>query len=455
MKIKEHGNAFKDETGMSSVESIQRDDLYETLQYISNTIGLPMKSEKSDNGKIVRYGIEDLLLGSCAKSTDGMFGKKYKMNDIDMAIDESVYSYDEFVSRVVQKIGSDCVGQLMKGMGVIPTKFPIRGDAVNGYVQVDFIIGNPELLLFTYQSPDYIMKSSSYSGAYRNILLFSLLQNMRRQVRDDNTQEIIALVGPSLLLNKGIIMQWRHFPLRKDGNGRVKTMKSISRDEFKKLYPKEIGNETEMILSKPKDILNYIFPKASVTVEDIDSFEGLRDQIIKNLPDQAENIFNRLIANLQSRDMEIPPGLIVESVAKLEGSILLNEVRKYSLAMVTESVAKPGKFEEFRNKCIELINEHKKIDHFTKPKINADVIPQDGYYYLINKCAMTDDWQKISSYKDTTNDAFVNNLCEFYKEFVSLITSDVFFFVVDHYKLKITPESFIIGLIDLEYLDEN
>lgn len=456
MKLNEGGQAFKDNEGNILTRSISRSDLKPTLIYISQKIGIPMKSEINKAGKIQRYGLEDLLLGSAAKSKSGIYGKKETMGDIDIAVDEKNYNFDEFLSKIVQKLGSENVGKPMKGMGIIPTMIPIGGDESGklGYTQVDFMIGNPRLLTFTYKSPDIAGGQSKYNGIYRNILMSSLLQNMRRQVRDSETKEIIALVGPSLLLNRGIVTQWRHFPLRKDGTGRLTTMKAISREEFDELYPEHKGKEKEMTLSGPEDIIEFIFPGANLKSEDIDSFEELRDLIIIHKVDHAENIFNRFISMLESRGLDVPSGLVVESLAKIESVNVLQEVRKHSMNMVIESIVKPKTFEDFRKSCISLINNHKKEDHFTKPKVTADTFPQDGYYYLIKKCGMDLEWKKIGNRGNTEYDHHVNNLEYFYKELCNLIHSTNFFFVCDHYDLKITPESFINGLVDLEPIDE-
>ena len=137
----------------------------------------------------------------------------------------------------------------MPGLGTIPTRVPIAGIESKGFVQVDFMLGNPKLLTFTYNSPDP-ESMSKFKGAYRNILMASVLQNMRRQVRDPETQEIIALVGPSLLLNKGVVQQWRHFAMRKDGAGRVKNMKAMSRGDFDAQYPEHKGKP-------PREARNY------------------------------------------------------------------------------------------------------------------------------------------------------------------------------------------------------
>ena len=260
------GNAFPEASGISKSE------IEATLKYISPIVGIPYASKTDAKGKILKYGLEDSTMGSAGKTNAGTFGKKDMVGDIDIAVDEKEYEFDALVSRLVQKLGPENVAKPMKGLGTIPTKMPIGGNESKGFVQVDFMLGNPKLLTFTYSSPDP-ESMSKFKGVYRNILMATVLQNMRRQVRDPETQEIIALVGPSLLINKGIVQQWRHFPLRKDGKGRLKTMKAISRDEFDGQYPDQKGKEKEMTLDGPEDIVDFLFPNANAKPADLDSYE--------------------------------------------------------------------------------------------------------------------------------------------------------------------------------------
>ena len=430
---------------------ISSSDIEATLRYISPIVGIPYSTERNEKGKVIRPGLEDLTLGSAAKTNAGAFGKKETVGDIDIAVDDSKYEFDQLVSRLVQRLGPKNVGRPMSGMGVIPTKVPVAGDESKGYVQVDFMLGKTDLLKFTYHAPDP-ESYSEYKGTYRNILMSAILQNMRRQVRDQESKEIIALIGPSLLLNKGVVQQWRHFPKRKDDTGRLSTMRAIGRGEFNELYPEHAGKEKEMILDNPQEIVNFLFPGSNATLEDLDSYERLRDLIIKHKPDQAEDIFNRFAASLTKQGLEVPTGLVVESIAKVERNRVLKEVREVSLNMVSESIVKQKNFEDFRARCLESLPSYVQADHFTKPKANADLMPLDGLNYMINKTGLLRDWDEVNK-KDYGTDYHhrVNNLSRFYTDLIEMMGPEHFFFVSEHYGLKVTPESFLASLIEMEY----
>lgn len=431
-------------------DPIDRADIEPTLKFLSPLVGIPFLSEHDKKGNITRYGLEDLTLGSAGKSLNGQFGKKDLVGDIDIAVDENKYNYDKFLSRLVEKLGPENIGKPISGMRIIPTKILVGGIG-DKYVQVDFMFGKPELLKWTFNSPDP-SSSSEYKGSYRNILLTSLIQNMRRQIRDPQTQEIIALVGPSFLRDRGIVQQWRHFPTRKDGNGRTKTMKAINRKQFSEMYPEHVGKEKEFVLEKPQEIIEFLFPKANLKANDLDSYEKVRDAIISYQTEQAENIFNRFSSNLQREGLDIPPGLIVENVTKLETVKVLKEARTASLELISESIVKRTNFEDFRVKCLGLLNELKCLDHFNSPKINADLIPNDGLNYLVNKSGLLRDWNQLNQRDFGTNYHHkVAALESFYQDLLEMMGPEQFFHVTEHYGLKITPESFMASLLEMEY----
>lgn len=439
------GNAFPEASG------IKKSDIEPTLKYISPIVGIPYASKKDKKGNITTYGLEDSTLGSAGKTNAGTFGKKDMVGDIDIAVDGEKYEFDALVSRLMQKLGPENVGKPMKGLSTIPTKIPVAGDEANGFVQVDFMLGNPKLLTFTYSAPDP-ESMSKYKGVYRNILMATILQSMRRQVRDEETKEILALVGPSFLVNKGVVQQWRHFPLRKDGKGRLKSMKAIGRGEFDKQYPDHKGKEKEFMLDSPEDIVNFVFPGANAKPADLDSFEKLRDLVIKYKSEQSEEIFNRFARSIQNQKLPVPDGLIIETIAIVSAAKVLHETRSVSMAMVAESVVNRKNFEDFRSKCSQLLTDSRQVDHFTRPKATADLIPQAGFQYIMKKSGLMDDWNTVNEADYANNyNHMTNDFSGFYGDVCELMREEDFFFVSEHYKLKVTPESFVAGLLDMEY----
>jgi len=440
-------------TFKENTSSIAGNDIEPTLRYLSPIVGIAYESVVDKAGKIIKYGLEDSTLGTSSKSNNGSLGRHATIGDIDVVIDESKYDSDKFIARLVKKLGPENIGKPANGGITIPTKIPVGGVDGANLVEVDFIIGNPELLKFTHHSPDP-ENLSEYNGIARNEMMRSILQDSRRQVRDPETKEIMALVGPSYFLDKGFIQEWRHFPMKGDGSGRQSVNRPISRQEFAETYPNHVGKEKELMLSKPREMMDYMFPNANTKIEEYDSFESIRDLVIEHKPENAESIFNLFVQGMHRKGQPVPQGLVVESRQMVEKSRVLTEVRNISMNRVMESVVKRGKFEDFRKSCLEMMVSNRQLDHFTKPKITADKMPLEGMTYLINKCGLMNEWNDLNKKDYGTNYHHkVSDFGAFYEDLCELIGEENFFFVSEHYNLKITPDSFCNSLIEMEYED--
>lgn len=426
-------------------------DIEPTLRHLAPIVGIAYESVRDKNGKITKYGLEDSTLGTSSKSNAGDFGRHDTIGDIDIVIDESKYDSDKFISRLVKKLGPENIGKPVNGGITIPTKVPVGGVEGANLVEVDFVIGNPELLKFTHHSPDP-ENLSEYNGIARNEMMRAILQDSRRQVRDPETKEIMALVGPSYFLDKGFIQEWRHFPMKEDGSGRQSVNRPISRGEFAETYPDHVGKEKELMLTSPKDMMEHMFPKANTKIEEYDSFESIRDLVIEHKPDRAESIFNLFAQGMHRKGQTIPAGLVVESRQMAEKAKVLTEVRQVSMNRVMESVAKRGTFEDFRKSCLDTMTSSRQLDHFTKPNASADKMPMEGMTYLINKCGLMNEWHDLNKKDYGTNYHHkVADFGAFYEDVCELVGEETFFFVAEHYGLKITPDSFCNSLIEMEY----
>ena len=437
---------FKEDT-----KAITGSDIEPTLRYLAPIVGIPFESIRDKNGKIVKYGLEDCTLGTSSKNKSESWGKGDSIGDIDIVIDEDRYDSDKLIARLVKKLGPENIGKPVNGGNTIPTKIAIGGNESSGLVEVDFTIGNPDLLKFTHYSPDPESKSQ-YNGIARNEMIRAVLQDSRRQVRDPETKEIMALVGPNYFLDRGFVQEWRHFPVKEDGTGRQKTNRPISRQQFSELYPDHAGKEKEMMLSKPQEMIDYMFPKANLKVDNFESYESIRDLVIEHKPERAESIFNLFAQGMQRKGQPVPEGLIVEGRKIAEKAKVLREVREVSLNRVMESIAKRGKFEDFRKACREALTNSKKLDYFDKPKATADLMPKEGLIHLITKSGLINEWNSLNKHDYGTNYHHkVSDFSAFYEDLCELVGEDAFFFVAEHYGIKMTPDSFVSSLIEMDY----
>lgn len=145
MKINEGGNVFKDQQGNSLTQRINLADVKRTVQYLESLTGLPLL---------------DNMLGST--------GKKPTSGDLDLAVDASKHTKEELYNKLVSQ-GVNTTDVAKSGDSV-HYKCPINGDPQDGYVQVDFMFGDPKWQQFALNaSPE-----SEYKGVHRAILLASI-----------------------------------------------------------------------------------------------------------------------------------------------------------------------------------------------------------------------------------------------------------------------------------------
>ena len=145
MIILEGGNVFKDEKGTALTKRINLADVKPTVKHLESLTGLPLL---------------DNMLGST--------GKKPTSGDLDLAVDAKKHTKDEVYNKLIAK-GVD-QKDLAKSGDSVHYKCPINGDPMNGYVQVDFMFGDPKWQQFALNASS----ESEFKGVHRAILLASI-----------------------------------------------------------------------------------------------------------------------------------------------------------------------------------------------------------------------------------------------------------------------------------------
>lgn len=149
--LSEGGNVFKDPAGTILTKSIAKADVIPTIKWLETVTGL----ELTDN-----------LLGTT--------GKNAVSGDLDIAIDANAVNKNEFANQLadyISKQGSDPKDWIRKSGVSVHFKTPIKGDEKNGYVQADFMFGEPDWMKFSLQGGS---EGSPYKGSHRHILLASI-----------------------------------------------------------------------------------------------------------------------------------------------------------------------------------------------------------------------------------------------------------------------------------------
>jgi hypothetical protein len=168
MKLFEGGNVFKLADGQPATTRISRENVVPTVQWLEQLTGL---------------NLVDNMLGST--------GRKETSGDLDLGIDETKITKDVLIQQLLKR--GVKAEDIKKSGDSVHVKTPILGDAKNGYVQTDFMFGDPEFQKFALNTGE-----SDYKGVHRAILLASIAkaQGMKWSYKnglvDRDTNEIIT-----------------------------------------------------------------------------------------------------------------------------------------------------------------------------------------------------------------------------------------------------------------------
>jgi len=150
-KLFEGGNVFKDEAGSVLTVRINRSDVMPTIQWLETITGL----ELTDN-----------MLGTT--------GKKETSGDLDIAVDANQVDKNEFANKLaeyIKKQGGDPKQWIKKSGISVHFKTPIKGDEKNGYVQADFMFGEPQWMKWSMTGG---REGSELKGAHRHVIMASI-----------------------------------------------------------------------------------------------------------------------------------------------------------------------------------------------------------------------------------------------------------------------------------------
>jgi len=153
MILKEGGNVFKNDSGEASTQRINQADVDPTLAWAEKIVGLDLV-----NNKLGSTGI---------RSTSG---------DLDIAVDKDKYNKDQIVAKLKawkdkNAPNDDDRAWIAKSGINVHFKTPIKGDAKNGFVQLDLMFGEPEFMKFAMKGAG---DNTPYKGVHRAILISSI-----------------------------------------------------------------------------------------------------------------------------------------------------------------------------------------------------------------------------------------------------------------------------------------
>lgn len=249
-----------------------------------------LENKLGHHGMFSNPSLRDRTLGSSSMCLSGEMGKKDIMGDIDIAVSPS--SGDDLIDLAtieeLLKKNYPCMAvRSNSSLKIVSLLYKLTTDHD---VQIDFILGDLNVLKFMFTSPDPSHYTEYKKGFYRNFYLSALTQMLRETVDENGTP--VAFAGPKLDRHKGITFEYRHHPVKKAGVGRVKQIKKINREEFKNLYGRDIKLPLQT-LADPADIIGYFFPKSKRDLSDYDTVETLRMAIRENYPTETQEMIEK------------------------------------------------------------------------------------------------------------------------------------------------------------------
>jgi hypothetical protein len=132
----------------------------------------------------------------------GSTGYKETSGDLDLAVDASKISKEVLVQQLLKK-GIEPT-DIKKTGDSVHFKTPINGEAKNGYVQTDFMFGDPNFQRFSMTgSPE----GSPFKGMHRHVILASIAKaqgmkwSYKNGLMDRTTNEVISK-DPSEIAHK-------------------------------------------------------------------------------------------------------------------------------------------------------------------------------------------------------------------------------------------------------------
>lgn len=258
---------------MPGVGPIHIDEINPTLTALEKALGIDLKGN---------------VLGSV--------GKREFSGDIDVALQIDPESIPQFIEKL--KNTPEVLD--IEKTSVIMTKVQIVGydeakqtsKPRTGYVQVDFMPGDPGWLKTYYHSPSE--KESKYKGVFRNIMIATIAAVHNRQDSEDTIDDGRAVESE----------RWMWSPA--DGLVRIKRTPVPKANGTG--YTKKNKNE---IIGQPIKTADEIATALDLdNGKDLNSYESLKAAIEKNYAkDEVEKILDGFANNKQVQDIGIPDDL--------------------------------------------------------------------------------------------------------------------------------------------------
>lgn len=265
---------------MDGVGAIHIDEIEPTLDSLEKILGIDLKNN---------------VLGSV--------GKKEFSGDIDIALEIAPEDIPAFVEKlknipeVLDLAKSSVIMTKVKIADYDPNK-KVEGKPRTGFVQVDFMPGDPGWLKTFYHAPHE--KDSKYKGVFRNILMSSIAAHLDRK---DSEQKI----------SDGRPVQSERY-MWSPTDGLIRVLRTPEPNKKGDGYTKK--NNNKIIDGPYKDPNDIVKVLKLDSADDLYSYETLRKAMDKNYsPDLVNAVLKDFADNSVIKDVGVPTDIkLSESV---------------------------------------------------------------------------------------------------------------------------------------------
>lgn len=247
--------------------------------------------------KVLKIDLKDNVLGSV--------GKKEFSGDIDIAVQVAPEEIPELVKKleatpeVLDLAKSSVIMTKVKIVNFDQSKQTLKPRT--GFVQVDFMPGDPGWMKTYYHSP--AETESKYKGVFRNIMIATIAAVLDRKDSEDTIDDGRPVESE----------RWMWSP----ADGLVRIRRTPVPNKAGTGFTKKNKNE---ILGQPLKDASAIAKALKLDgPKDLNSYESLKKAIEQNYPqDMVDDILNGFVKNGQVKDIGIPDDLkdrVQESLA--------------------------------------------------------------------------------------------------------------------------------------------
>lgn len=258
--------------------------------------------------RVLKIDLKNNVLGSV--------GKKEFSGDIDVAIQVDPDKIPALVKRleatpeVLDIAKSSVIMTKVKIVGYDETKQTVKPRT--GFVQIDFMPGDPGWMKTYYHSPSET--ESKYKGVFRNIMIATICAIYQREASEEKIDDGRPVE----------VTRWMWSP----ADGLVRIRRTPVPKANGAGYTKKNNNE---VIGRPIRTAPEIAKALGLNgPEDLNSYESLKAAIEKNYdPEMVKKILDSFAENGQVKDIGVPDDLRNEELERIKelAGLNLNSVR--------------------------------------------------------------------------------------------------------------------------------